>query len=349
MPEGNPAAIEEVYVNGFRRGFETAFQQQESLLLPHVERVSQNSEMEFFDRIGTAEDMKEDNVRLADNEDSEIEYDRRRMIFRDFKLGKYISEQDLYRIATDPKAPITMNLSYSARRKIDDLIIDGVFAPAYTGKKGETEVKFVSDGGTSATGKIKVGEVSKGHSNPIKTGGRYVLETGNHEGILVDSKYNGTGSAAGSHLGITEEKLRGLRFTMLRLEAITVDQVVPIWLGSSQWEQLLAMDKLQNADYSIRKSLAEGLPTTWLGFRFMHSERLPVDSNDNRRCFALANSNKMGRYACKLSMPQSINIRMWRDTGKELAPYVSVKMKAQCHRFWGEITAELPCSDELPS
>jgi hypothetical protein len=344
MP-GNPAAIEEVYVNGFRRGFDSAYQQQESLLLPYVEHVTQKSELEFFDRIGVAEDMKEDNVRLADNEDSIIEYDRRRMIFRDFKLGKYIEEKDLHRIATDPQNPITQNMTYSAKRKLDDLILEGIYASAWTGKKGETEVKFVTDGATAASGKIKVGAVSKGQSNPITTSGKFVLESGNYEGIVVDGKYDGSGTPTAGFSGITIPKLNAVRFTMLRLESISIDQVLPIWMGSAQWEQLSELDEIRNADYAVRKSLAEGLPTVWNGFHFHHSERLPVDSDGNRRCLVMANSNKMGRYAAKLSMPQSINVRMWRDTAKELAPYISVKMKAQCHRFWGEITAEVKCAD----
>lgn len=346
MP-GNPAAIEDVYVNGFKSGFEIAYQQQDSLFLSHVEPVSQKSEMEFFDRIGTAEDMKDDNVRLADNEDSAITYDRRRMIFQDFKLGKYIEEKDLYRIATDPQHPITMNMTYSAKRKLDDLIIDGAFAPAWTGKKGTTEVKFVTDGATAFSGKIKVGAISKGHSNPITTTGRYVLETGNYEGIVVDGKYDGSGTPTAAFTGITIKKLHGVRFTMMRIEAIAMDQLLPIWLSSAQFEQLLDIDEIKNADYATRKSLADGLPTVWGNFLFLHSERLKVDSDGNTRCLVMANNNKQGRYACKLSMPQSINVRMWRDTGKELAPYISVKLKAECTRFWGEITAEVKCANTL--
>ena len=119
--------IEAAYYDSFRAGFEQAFQQTESKLQPYFETESQNSEFQFFDRIGEAAEMTEDTGRYEVNPQSEIENNRRRLGLKDYELGKYVDEKDLKRVLTDPMNAYTQAMLASGKRKIDDIIIDNYF------------------------------------------------------------------------------------------------------------------------------------------------------------------------------------------------------------------------------
>ena len=120
---GSMNSIETAYVAAFREGFEQAFQQSESKLQPYFEQETQNSEYQYFDRIGEAEAMEEVTSRLGNNPTSEILHNRRRVGLVDYELGKYIDEKDLKRVVTDPMNAYTQALLASGKRKIDDIII----------------------------------------------------------------------------------------------------------------------------------------------------------------------------------------------------------------------------------
>lgn len=329
------AAIETAYVEAYRAGLAQQFQQFDSRLLPFVEIERQGEEFVYYDRIGIAEDMKEDNTRVGDNPVSYISHDRRRIGLKDYENGMYIEQKDLYRILEDPTNAYVMALKASGHRKLDDIILDRIFGPAYTGKKGQTVVNFV---GTNA-GKITVGAISKGHSRPIATAGRYSLTAGDYEGIDVAVDYVDTGTPTAS--GITLAKLKAARFTMQRLEAVTQDEVLDCFITSSQAEQLLGIEEIINSDYAIRKALAEGNVTTVLGFRFIQCERLRGSgtSGDPRQCIISRKSS------FKLAVAKELEMNMWRDTSKKNIPYIYFKLCADGTRMWGETTLRLNCLD----
>lgn len=325
-------SINTAYVNSFRAGFEQAFQQFDTRIAQFFTMTRQASEFDFHDRIGIAEEMTEDTTRYGDNPVSEIPFDRRRTGLRDFELGKYIDPKDLIRVLTDPQAPVTVAMRASGHRKMDDIIIERIFDKAYTGKKGEHVVDFVP---TPSSGKINVGNLSKGHSNPIKTAGKYNLVAGMTEGISVAKDYVRQGTAADS--GLTLDKLRAVRATMLRLEAITQDQTLDCWVTERQIDDLLSIEEVINADYAVRKALAEGQVTTFMGFRFRHSERLQQDADGARRCIVATPSAALVSYAKTLSLD------VWRDSSKKNIPYIYFKLCLDATRMWGELTAEVKC------
>lgn len=341
MP-GTPASIETHYINSFRKGVEHAFQQQESLFEPYVEVVSQNAEEQYYDRLGVADDMQRDQIRYGTNPMSEIEWDRRRSVLEDWDWGKAIDPKDLKRIAEDPTNDYTRAGVYAAKRKQDDIVLDGIFAPVQTGKSGQTTVSFVADGGTSYSGKVKVGAVSRGHRNPVTTAGNYVLETGNYEGIVVSHDYVDTGSPTAS--GLTLPKLRALRRSMMRVEAITQDDIINLFITEEELDDLFKIDEIINADYAIRRSLAEGKVTTYMGYRFIQYTGLKKDSNGYTRCIAIASNNVAGRSAIKLARQQPLTVDMWKLSERKNIPYIYIKLGAKAVRMWGELTGEIKCA-----
>ena len=244
----DPSTIETSYINQFKAGYEQAFQQTRSALEPFVQSVRQASEFDFYDRVGVAEDMVENNTRYGDNPMTEIPHDRRRIGLRDFDIGKPIDNKDLVRVATDPTNEYTQALLASAQRKKDDIIIERIFGPAYTGKKGETVINFT---GTNS-GKVTVGPISQG---VLTTAGVVQIGAANTEGIDIAKDYTG-GAAADA--GITLAKLRAARKTMMDLFSCTQDQVLDCFIGTYQFDQLLTINEIINSDYAVRKALAEG-------------------------------------------------------------------------------------------
>lgn len=342
LTNGTAASIQTAYVNQFRTGFADAYQQWKSNLLPYVEMERQSAEFDYYDRIGIAEEMTEDVTRYGDNPVSEIEFDRRRIHLRDYELGKYIDPKDLIRVATDPKNAISRAMQASGYRKIDDVIIDSYFGTAYTGKAGATQISWVgaSANAIDATGddSISVGAYSAGHTNPITTAAPFQLISGNYEGIHVGVQYDGTGSGS-TDLGLTLEKLKATRQTMMRLDALRQDETLTAFLTAKQFDDLLGIDEVINSDYSTRKNLAEGNVTTFLGFRFVHAENLPTNSEGDRRVMVFKPS------AVKLAIGKALTADMWLDTARKKIPYIYFKQSLGGSRMWGEVAAELVCAE----
>jgi hypothetical protein len=242
----------------------------------------------------------------------------------------------------------TQALLASGKRKIDDIIIDKIFGEAYTGRSGTNTVTFSRAATTTRDTNITVGNLSKNDANPIidtydattaKNG--IDIVAGNTEGFSIGANYDGTPTGGATPLGLTLEKLKAARRTMLRLEAIGQDDVVNCFLTSTQFNDLLGIDEIINSDYAVRKSLAEGSVTTFMGFRFIQTERLGLNSdgtdNDERRVIVAT------PRALKLSVGSALKGDVWRVPAKKNIPYIYFKLCAEASRMWGEVTGEIRC------
>lgn len=321
--------IEKAYINQFNAGFAQAFQQTQSKLRPYVEVERQASEFDYYDRIGLADDLSLVTSRYGDNPMSEISHDRRRIGLADYDQGKAIDEKDLVRVATDPTSSYMQALVASANRKVDDVIIAGLTATAYTGKAGATTVAFA----TSTADKVTVGAVSDVQTRIVAA--TYLAREAATEGIDVNVSYTGT---TGATTGLTLAKLKAVRTTMLKLDAIDQDEILNCFISAKQFEDLLGITEVINSDYAVRKSLAEGAVTTYMGFRFIHCQRLPLASSV-RSCFIFK------PRALKLAVSQDVVGDMWRLPAKKNIPYIYTKVGLGTSRMWGENLARVGCSE----
>lgn len=271
--------------------------------------------------------MQQVTTRYGDNPMSEISHDRRRIGLGDWDNGKAIDEKDLIRVSTDPTNAYTQALVASANRKVDDLIISGLTATAYTGKAGATTVAFV----TTASGKVSVGAVSDTQTRIVA--GTYVAREAATEGIDVAKNFTGTTPA---DAGLTLVKLKAVRTTMLKLDAIEQDEILNCFISAEQFEDLLGINEVINSDYAVRKSLSEGNVTTFMGFRFIHCERLPLASGV-RSCFVFK------PRALKLAISKDVQADMWRLPEKKNIPYIYTKLGMGTSRMWGENLARVLC------
>lgn len=321
--------IEKSYINSYRAGLAQAFQQTTSKFRPYVDETRQAAEFDFYDRLGIAEPMQEVTTRFGANPIMDVPHDRRRIGLRDFDWGRPVDPKDLIRVATDPTSSYMSAGLAAVNRQIDDIIIPGFTAPVFTGKKGEVTVTFV---GTTSE-KITVGAISNTEGR-IATAGRYQLTAGNVEGIDVAQNFVFTGTATAS--GITLDKLKAVRETMQKLEACDQDTVLDCWITSAQARELLGIPEVINSDYAVKKALAEGAVTSFMGFRFLQSERL-LKVGSNREVLVTR------PQSLKLAISEEITGDMWKLTGNKNIPYMYLKLGLGVTRMWGECTARVNC------
>ena len=110
-------------------------------------------------------------------------------------------------------------------------------------------------------------------------------ETGSGSATL-DATNNMVGSAS-SNDGLTIAKLLEAK---RKLDLNDVDPSIPryIAVGPKQIEDLLGTTQVTSADFNTVKALAQVDVNSFLGFEFIMTNRLDVDSNDIRSCFAWA-------------------------------------------------------------
>ena len=342
MFTNGPSAITVAEKKQFIEGYEHAYQQSESILDPLVDKCTQQSESDIYQRIGEAEDMREDVTRFGDNPTSDIPHDARHISLRHFELGKHIVDpKDRMVVVSDPSNAYTQALLKSGRRKRDDFIIDKYFADARTGKEGTEMVSYTRTPNDENDAKVRVGALSKGSSNPIKTGGIFTLTGAASEGVSVGANYDGT--SGGTASGLTLNKLKALREAMLRIEGISEEDVIPLTITARQMRDLMNIDEVINSDYSYKKALADGTISNFHGFRFIHTERLALSQGaggDERRCMAFL------PRAFKLAIGKDLVSDLFNDSGKKNVPYILFRQSIGASRMWGELAGEIRCLED---
>ena len=110
-------------------------------------------------------------------------------------------------------------------------------------------------------------------------------ETGSGSATL-DATNNMVGSAS-SNDGLTIAKLTEAK---RKMDLNDVDPSIPryIAVGPKQIEDLLGTTQVTSSDFNTIKALVQGDVDTFMGFQFIMTNRLGIDSNDIRSCFAWA-------------------------------------------------------------
>ena len=124
---------------------------------------------------------------------------------------------------------------------------------------------------------------------------RYIGEDGTTtdafpSGQSIAGNYIQSGSPAS--IGLTLDKLRRAKYLMDVSEVPNSGRYIVI--GAQQEQDLLNDAKLTSADYNSVKALVDGNVDTFLGFKFLKSQRLPIGTvatvADTRSCFAFHSS-----------------------------------------------------------
>ena len=119
--------------------------------------------------------------------------------------------------------------------------------------------------------------------------------------------------------GLTIAKLRAAR---LRLAQAEVDMDAdPIFFAASakQLDNLLGTTEVTSSDYNTVKALTKGEVDSFMGFKFVSIERLPVNGSGERRCLAWAKSG------LHLGLWEDIQSKITERADKSYATQVYVK------------------------
>lgn len=89
---------------------------------------------------------------------------------------------------------------------------------------------------------------------------------------------------------MTVAKLRTAKRILMQNDVDFANDPAYIAVTARQIEDLLATTEVTSSDYNTVKALAMGDIDTFMGFRFIQTERLPLDGSGDRRCFAWVRS-----------------------------------------------------------
>jgi hypothetical protein len=170
--------------------------------------------------------------------------DKRWIYPNDYDWADLIDNQDKLRMLIDPTGPYTMAGAWAMGRAIDDEVISGIFNSNNTGENG-----------TSATGLL--------------------------------SAWNGGSQAvaanvgASSNTGLNIAKLRRAKQILLAAEVDVDNDPLYMVITAKQHDDLLNEAQAISLDYNNTPVLVNGKITSFMGFNFIHSERIPGGANFN--------------------------------------------------------------------
>ncbi len=294
--------VDTALVQSYRANIELKFQQMGSRLRGTVRNESQNSEFDFYDRIGPVDAVEVTN-RHGDTPLISTPHDRRRVGLRDFDWADLIDNKDKLRMLADPTSSYVTNAVMALGRAQDDVIIQAAFGTAYTGKTGSTSVTFATA-----------------------------------SEIAVD--YVEAGTAADSNLTIG--KLRRARYLLDKAEATTEGQYdLYLVVDPSQIQSLLRTTEVTNSDYNTVKALVAGEIDTYMGFKFIKSNRLTKDSNNVRSCIAYERQGLL----LSSGMEIKVDVGPRRDKRNSIQVYVCGSFGST--RMWEEKVLRIKCDEDL--
>ena len=119
--------------------------------------------------------------------------------------------------------------------------------------------------------------------------------------------------------GLTIAKLREAKRIMMANEVDPSADELYMLVTAKQLDNLLGTTEVTSSDFNTVKALVQGDVNTFMGFRFIHIERLPVDVSTHRRVIAWAKSG------LHLGMWNDINTKISERADKSYASQVYVK------------------------
>lgn len=209
--------------------------------------------------------------------------DKRWVYPNDYDWADLIDNQDRLRMLIDPAGPYTQAGVMAMGRAMDDEIIAGFFGSNNTGENG-----------TSATGSL------------------YAYNS-NSQSVAAT-----VGGSAATGLNIA--KLRAAKRKLLEAEVdVDNDQLFAV-ISAKQHDDLLNEAQAVSLEYNNRPVLVDGKITSFMGFNFIHSERIPGAANFNTSINPLVTSadsdgsySAGARWMVPVFAKSGLALGMWND------------------------------------
>ena len=285
------ATIPTWMVKQFGANVEFLVQQKASRLRDAVRlEAGVTGEEAFFDQLASTAAVKK-TTRNSDTPLVKSDHRRRRVSLFDFEWADLIDKEDKLKMIIDPENSLAVNAAWALGRSIDDELITGFNATAFTGKTGSTSQALPA-------------------SQQIVVGGT----------------------------GLTIDKLREAK-EILDLSDVDPDEPRFIVVTPRQIRDLLETTEVTSSDFNTIRALVMGQLDTFLGFKFIMSNRLPLDGSNDRLVFAWAMTGML------LAMASDITSRIDVRADKSFANQVYLAMSIGATRMQEDKVVEIACNE----
>jgi hypothetical protein len=301
--------VTDAFVNQYTGNINMLAQQMDSRLRGAVHEVPITGESLFIEQVAASTARK----RQSRHEDSPImntQHLRRRVSPYDYEWGDLVDKLDQVRMLIDPTSTYAQTAASAMMRAVDDEIIAGFFAVAYTGHAGGTSVTWPN---------------GNAESTPTAPAGTQVA---------VNSWTYGNGSG---NAGLTISKLIEASVALDVAEGDDGEERF-IAIQGRQKGQLLATTEATSADYNTVQALVQGKIDTFMGFKFLHTERLLTDGSGYYRVPVWR------RTGIGLGVAQDIQGKVSERADKGFAYYVYCSMACGAARLEEAKVVEIKCT-----
>jgi len=141
-----PISVPSAYVETFEQNVRHLAQQRPSRLRMAVTEVNKQSQTHNWDRLAASVSRKKTAARMvspgggngsgAVGSTDGLDWSRRNTVIQVYDTGEVVESEDITQMLIDPKSSVTENLAYNMRRRVDDVIIDGINKDAPDGAGG---------------------------------------------------------------------------------------------------------------------------------------------------------------------------------------------------------------------
>lgn len=200
-----------------------------------------------------------------------VPQDKRWVYPTDYDWADLIDNQDKLRMLIDPASPYAMAGAMAMGRAQDDEIIAGIFNSNNTGENGST-----------ATGLLSA----------YNSGSQIVAAT--------------VGSGA-TNSGLNIAKLRAAKRILMAAEVDLDNDQLFMAITAKQHDDLLNEAQAVSLDYNTKPVLVDGRITAFMGFNFIHSERIPGAANYQ------GTINTSGQYYVPFWAKSGVGLGIWND------------------------------------
>jgi hypothetical protein len=256
-----------------------------------------NARNAYFERLGEA-DAQEITTRHGDTPLNEIPHSRRRLTPVPYNTATLLDNADSLRMLIDPKSPYANAQAMTLGRKKDDIIIASVYADVATGQSGGTTIAFKDDS-RSMNG-------------------------------------DGTITALGTLATPQTETVMTLAKMLTMMQTFNEDDVdadiAKYWCVTPQEiSDMLDLEEVGSSDFNVVKTLMTGKVDSYMGFKWIWSNRLPADGTDGScsRTFAWAEDGLI------LGTTENITSRITERDDKNYSVQVYSEMDAGAIRLEG--------------
>lgn len=236
--------VSTAFVQQYSTNVQMLLQQQGSRLRNAVQNLRfQGKAASMAEQFGSVSPVRNQS-RHSDTPLISTPQDKRWVYPNDYDWADLIDNQDKLRMLIDPTSQYAMAGAWAMGRAMDDEVIAGFFGSNNTGENG-----------TSATGAL------------------YAYNS--------NSQSVAAATGASSATGLNIAKLRAAKKKLLEAEVdVDNDQLFCV-ISAKQHDDLLNEAQAVSLEYNSKPVLVDGKITSFMGFNFIHSERIPGAANFN--------------------------------------------------------------------